>query len=33
MVKSELFVKGSSGCVFRPNIPCQNSKKKGLKNV
>jgi len=31
MVKSELFVKGSSGCVFRPNIPCQNSKKKRTK--
>lgn len=31
MVKSELLVKGSSGCVFRPQIPCNNSKKKRTK--
>jgi len=30
MNKSEL-IKGSSGCVFRPNIPCENSKKKRTK--
>ena len=30
MNKSEL-IKGSSGCVFRPNIQCENSKKKRTK--
>tara|TARA_A100001015_G_scaffold126583_1_gene140264 strand:- start:4211 stop:5275 length:1065 start_codon:yes stop_codon:yes gene_type:complete len=30
MNKSEL-IKGSSGCIFRPNIPCENSKKKRTK--
>ena len=31
MNKSELISKGSSGCVFRPQIPCENSKKKRTK--
>lgn len=31
MTKSELIFKGSSGCVFRPQIPCNNSKKKRTK--
>lgn len=28
MSKSKLFFKGSSGCIFRPQILCENSKKK-----
>ncbi len=28
MSKSKLIFKGSSGCIFRPQIPCENSKKK-----
>lgn len=31
MTKSKLISKGSSGCVFRPNISCQNNKKKRTK--
>lgn len=31
MNKSELIFKGSSGCIFRPQIPCENSKKKRTK--
>ena len=31
MNKSELVFKGSSGCIFRPQIPCENSKKKRTK--
>lgn len=31
MSKSKLISKGSSGCVFRPQIPCENSKKKRTK--
>jgi serine/threonine protein kinase len=32
MSNSELFFKGSSGCIFRPNIPCSKSKNKRSKN-
>lgn len=28
VVKSKLIFEGSSGCIFRPQIPCDNSKKK-----
>tara|TARA_B100001094_G_scaffold188607_1_gene182872 strand:+ start:3326 stop:4390 length:1065 start_codon:yes stop_codon:yes gene_type:complete len=31
MSKSKLIFKGSSGCIFRPQIPCENSKKKRTK--
>ena len=31
MTKSKLIFKGSSGCIFRPQIPCENSKKNELK--
>ena len=31
MTKSKLIFKGSSGCIFRPQIPCENSKKKRTK--
>jgi hypothetical protein len=31
MSNSDLYFKGSSGCIFRPNIPCSNSKKKRSK--
>ena len=30
-MNSDLFFKGSSGCIFRPNIPCAKSKKKRSK--
>ena len=31
MSKSKLIFKGSSGCIFRPQIPCEKSKKKRTK--
>lgn len=31
VVRSNLLFEGSSGCVFRPQIPCHNSKKKKTK--
>ena len=31
MSNSDLYFQGSSGCIFRPNIPCSNSKKKEVK--
>jgi len=31
MTKSKLIFKGSSGCIFRPQIPCKNKKKKKTK--
>lgn len=31
MSKSKLIFKGSSGCIFRPQMPCENSKKRRTK--
>jgi hypothetical protein len=32
MTKSKLIFKGSSGCIFRPQIPCQKTKRKKKKS-
>ena len=33
MSKSELISKGGQGCVFKPDIPCKNSKRQGKKSL
>lgn len=33
MNESKLFFEGSSGCIFKPNIPCEGSKKRSNKRV